>query len=366
MMEKDFLYLQIAEAIRKQIIEGTIHPGDRLPPVRELITEWHCTPGTVHRAYKQLANEGLIVGRSGQGTRVLSHVAHPHTTPAIRKASLVNKAEAFLLEAVASGYTENDIETALQAALDRWRSIKPATPQHAENIIRFAGSHDPVLMNLVRDFSRKHPQDGFEIHFHGSLGGLILLSQGQVDLAGCHLWDEPTNSYNLPFVQKVLPGKKVHLVNMAIRQIGIALPPGNPQQINALEQVTQPGVIWVDRQAGSGIRVWTDAHFKKYHIDPEHIHRYPHEAMTHTQVAKWIAEGSATMGCCLEYSAREFELDFIPLAKEEYDLVTTQDVHTGVMKRFMDYLGSNPARKLIARHAGYHATHTGELSLIGE
>ena len=45
--------------------------------------------------------------------------------------------------------------------------------------------------------------------FTGSLGGLMALADGRADLAGCHLWDKETDTYNAPFVRRLLPGQNL-------------------------------------------------------------------------------------------------------------------------------------------------------------
>ena len=69
-MDKTPLYVQIADAVRQELLEGELRPGDLLPPVREMAGRWACTPGTVQQAYKRLAQQGVVVSRSGQGTRI--------------------------------------------------------------------------------------------------------------------------------------------------------------------------------------------------------------------------------------------------------------------------------------------------------
>ena len=73
-MEKpdSFLYMQIAESIRRQIAAGELTPGQKLPPVRAMAQDWDCTPGTVNHAYQILTQEGLVVGQRGKGTIVSS------------------------------------------------------------------------------------------------------------------------------------------------------------------------------------------------------------------------------------------------------------------------------------------------------
>lgn len=49
-------------------------PGERLPAVRQLARDLTLAPGTIAKAYKQLEVEGLVISRSGAGTRVNSVV----------------------------------------------------------------------------------------------------------------------------------------------------------------------------------------------------------------------------------------------------------------------------------------------------
>ena len=115
-MTKSFLYRQIAEDIRRDILDETLHPGDRLPSVREMAERWQCTIGTVQRAYDVLAEQSLVVVRPGQG----SHVAESPPlvqTESLRRANLVHRAESFLLEVLTAGYTQAEVEQAVQVAL---------------------------------------------------------------------------------------------------------------------------------------------------------------------------------------------------------------------------------------------------------
>ena len=77
MAKKQHLYLEIAESIRRRIASGELGPGDRLPSVRRMAQRCNCTPGTVSRAYTTLAQDGLIEGFRGGGTRVTPNTLLP-------------------------------------------------------------------------------------------------------------------------------------------------------------------------------------------------------------------------------------------------------------------------------------------------
>jgi len=63
-------YLALHHALRSAIAEGELHPGDRLPPVREMAWSLQVTPGTVARAYRKATDDGLLEAAVGRGTFV--------------------------------------------------------------------------------------------------------------------------------------------------------------------------------------------------------------------------------------------------------------------------------------------------------
>ncbi len=73
------LYRQLAEAIARQIQAGEIHPGDRLPPTRELSSILSLNRTTISAAYALLEEQGLIRGHVGRG----SFVADWETPPPV-------------------------------------------------------------------------------------------------------------------------------------------------------------------------------------------------------------------------------------------------------------------------------------------
>ncbi len=130
----------------------------------------------------------------------------------------------------------------------------------------------------------------------GSLGGLIKLAQGEVDIAGCHLWDQESDTYNTPFVRRLLPGRRVALLTLAHRRLGLIVPPGNPAGLAEVKDLTRPGLRFVSRQRGAGTRIWLEAQLHRQGIHLKQITRYKEEALTHSDVARLIAAGEADVG----------------------------------------------------------------------
>jgi len=363
-MSGTHLYQQIAEAMRREILEGRLKPGDRLPSTRQLTTRWNCTPGTVQRAYQELGRQGLVTSRMGQGTRVAKELSVQDDTP-LRRAALVHRAETFLLEALTTGYTPHEVERAVLSALERWRAIIQTPQSSSEEVLRFVGSHDPVLDWLAAHFGEIVSGYTLELIYTGSLGGLIALAEGKADLAGGHLWDEESDTYNTPFVRRLLPGKRVALVTLAHRRIGLLLPADNPKRVKGLRDLARSGVRFVNRQTGSGTRVWLDAALRKLRIDPGRITGYDEEKLTHTQVARAVAEGQADVGVGLEAAALAYGLTFVFLTRERYDLVVPKpQMERRPVQALRKWLSSQKAKRVLSDLGGYDTAQTGKVEWI--
>jgi len=364
-MDESHLYHRISATIRQEILDGKLQPGDRLPPLREMTQRWNCTPGTVQRAYRDLAESGLVLSRPGKGTFVAGGTQLVQVTP-LRRAGLVHRAEAFLLEALTAGHSTDEVEQAVRIALDRWRVVQPNPVETApENTIRFSGSHDPAVVWLARHFSQVQPEGKLVPQFSGSLGGLIALSEGKMDIAGAHLWDESSDSYNAPFVRRILPGQRVALVHLAYRRLGLILPTGNPDGLQQLSDLTVPGLRFINRQPGSGTRVWLDAALRKAGVDSTGINGYAREVLSHSEAARAVAEGSADCSFGLETSAMAYKLDFVFVTREEYQLVIPfHQLGRPVVTALIECLTDPAVKAAIAALGGYDTARSGQLDMI--
>lgn len=95
------LHDQIAGQIRAAIANGSLGPGDRLPPARELAAGLEVNINTLLRALQTLRDEGLLDMRRGRGTLV--------TGKAPSKARFVELAEQLVQEARLSGLSRGQI-----------------------------------------------------------------------------------------------------------------------------------------------------------------------------------------------------------------------------------------------------------------
>jgi molybdate-binding protein/DNA-binding transcriptional regulator YhcF (GntR family) len=363
-MESPYLYQQIIQSIRNDIFSGVLKPGSHLPTVREMAKERQCTIGTIMRAYQELARQGLVISRVGKGTSVADNLTAQDQTP-LRRASLYNRVDAFLLEIMTAGYTTEEVEQSFRANLDRWRAVVSMPAETSPNILRFVGSHDPSLSLIADHFHEANPELVLHLSFTGSLGGLIALAEKSADLAGCHLWDELTDTYNEPFVRKLLPGQKVALLTLAHRRIGLIVAPGNPLGVNSINDIARPGIRFLNRQQGSGTRVWLDVQLHRAGLDSSDISGYQSEKMTHSEVARAISKGDADVGLGVETAALSFGLGFKFLTIERYDLVIPGDKwELGSIQALKRWLDTPQAKVIIAGLGGCDMRETGTVTWI--
>ena len=125
-------------------------------------------------------------------------------------------------------------------------------PEPAQHGTIFAlGSDDPALELLSRHLEGDKVPDLVALPV-GSLDGLIALKQGHCHMTGCHLFDPISGEYNTPYVRRIFPGQKMHLVTLAHREQGLLVAPGNPYQVKGLEDLGRMDITFVNRNQGSG------------------------------------------------------------------------------------------------------------------
>jgi molybdate-binding protein/DNA-binding transcriptional regulator YhcF (GntR family) len=366
-MQRKSMQQEIVDAVRRDMLRGVLRPGDSLPTVREMAERWSCSPGTAQQAYHELARQGLIICRVGRGTFVGPDISAAATgdNTLLRQAGLVHRTDAYLLDVFGSGYTPEEVEFAMHTALDRWRVTLGEPNVAPERILRFRGSHDPALSMIATRFGEIDVKAALLTQFVGSLGGLIALAEGQADIAGCHLWDPETQSYNVPYIERLLPGRKIALIRLADRQLGLVTAPGNPKRIRRLGDLAQPGVRYVNRRPGTGTRVWLDTQLAKLDIRAGEIPGYTTEVLTHGDVAQAVAEGEADVGLAIGAVASNYGLEFVPLQWEPYDLVVTSDVwDEPAVQGLVRWLKLPSSRAMFAVMGGYSTTNSGHVNKI--
>ena len=231
-----------------------------------------------------------------------------------------------------------------------------------EQTIVCIGSHDLAIDVLANYIARAWPGRRLTAANVGSFGALLARKRGECHLGGCHLLDEDTGVYNVPYLARVLEGRPAVLVHMAMRDQGLIVPPGNPKHVTALADLVRPDVRFVNRQKGSGTRVLLDYELKRQGLDPASIQGYEREEFTHLAVAAAVQGGSADAGLGVLSAARALNLDFVPLLQEQYDLLVGAEFWDGeFLAPLRTALESPDLRREIEALGGYDVTRMGDI-----
>jgi putative molybdopterin biosynthesis protein len=190
-----------------------------------------------------------------------------------------------------------------------------------ERTIVVVGSHDLVLDLAASALRAADPGVTLASSNVGSLGGLVAVRDGLCHLAGSHLLDPDSGEYTLPWVRRVVGDADIAIVRLVQREQGLIVGPGNPHDLGGIEDLVRPGLRYVNRQRGAGTRVLLDHELGRRGIAPDAVGGYEREEHTHLAVAAAVAAGRADCGLGILAAARAFGLDFVPVAREPYDLV---------------------------------------------
>lgn len=231
-----------------------------------------------------------------------------------------------------------------------------------ENSIVITGSHDITIDLLANRIKQINPVISIASTNVGSIGGLMALKQQEAHIAGCHLLDEATGEYNISYIRKMLPDRKIVLLNLVHRQQGLIVAKGNPKEIKGLGDLLRKDISFVNRQQEAGTRVLLDFKLRELGLSPEAISGYERVEFTHLAVASAVAGGSADVGLGILAAAKALDLDFIPVAEERYDMAIPEEVfNSPLLQPLIVTIKSAGFKQDVEASGGYSIRDTGKV-----
>ncbi len=252
-----------------------------------------------------------------------------------------------------SGYSEGD-----PAAVEVLTSGKALY-----NRLLAIGSHD-LTIDLLASCIKERSEGRITISSSnvGSMGGLLAIDRGIAHFAGSHLLDTQTGDYNRSYIPRFIRNTPVALVTLVHRWQGFMIAKGNPKGIRGIADLARPGVALINRQAGSGTRILLDYELQRAGIDPSGIAGYRGEEYTHMSVAMAVSSGRADVGMGILAAAQALDLDFIPVARERYDLVFPENLlRDERILLLLDIIRSPSFIDQVLALGGYEVEETGRL-----
>lgn len=231
-----------------------------------------------------------------------------------------------------------------------------ATPARA--VPRIHASHDLALALLPARMAKQgQPVD---LQFHGSLESLASFAEGRCEIAGFHCPEGAVGATLWQQYKPYLRPRQQVLIRLAKRTQGIMVAPGNPKKLRGIRDLTKPNVRFLNRQSGAGTRLLLDWLLRENGIAARTIAGYGDVELTHSAVAAMIASGHADAGLGVEAAARQFDLGFVPLLKEDYFLVTRRELlRQPALESLLALLKGSAFRRAVRALPGYDAAGCG-------
>lgn len=242
--------------------------------------------------------------------------------------------------------------------------IQPNAAGDAQRGFIIAGRD--TLLDVLAAYSQKRSAN-IMLTSMNSYDALHALYKDRISAACCHMYDYEEDEFNVPFVKRMLPGEEVVLILLAVRTQGFLVAKGNPLGIQSLQDLTRDDVRFINREKGSGIRIYLDGCLRQEGIDSKLINGYGTETTSEIYLAARISQGLADVGIGRQQTAEQVNgIDFVPLYQEEYTLVMKKaTLETPEAKTILGIMASGELQEALSHTNGYDMSHTGRYTFVG-
>jgi putative molybdopterin biosynthesis protein len=286
--------------------------------------------------------------------------------PAWVRHHILSLEQAGLVELVETRPTKGYIEKFYCATARAYAVDFMVLPDEGERgLLVILGSDDLALDLLARRLREDAAGPDVITMAMGSLEGLIALRHGLGHVAGCHLFDAESGDFNRSYARALFPGRALMLITLAHRQQGLIVPVGNPRGLQDLAGAVSAGARLVNRNRGSGTRVWLDRLLAVGAVDPVRVAGYEDEVMTHDAAARAVAEGAADVALGILPAANAYGLDFVPLVEERYDLaIPREHYESDLLAPLLGLLHDDGFKRAVTELGGYVTRETGATTAV--
>ncbi len=174
-----------------------------------------------------------------------------------------------------------------------------------------------------------------------------------------HLLDRAGSYDSGPAAQMLAAGGEV--IGFSAWREGLVLRPRVADQVAGLADLIGAGLRLVNREPGAEARSVLDRELASIGVDGAQVPGYQTTATGHLQVADAVAAGLADVGVASEPAALAYQLAFIPLTAERFDLVIPAErVASREVQALIKVLSSRWLLDQLASLPGYDATPCGQ------
>lgn len=261
-------------------------------------------------------------------------------------------------------WANNRMTARLSPVLESFASELEAILASEISALRITASHGFAVETLIKQLNADNV--AVELNYRSSLEAVTALARNECDLAGFHV---PIGKFkNAPQTYlKWLDPKQHSLIHLACRTQGLFIAKGNPKNINGLIDLQRKDLRFVNRQTGSGTKILLELLLNKENINTKNIADYDSAEYTHSAVAAYVASNMADVGFGVQTAASRFNLDFIPVARENYFFACkTSALDQPILKATRTILQDTSFRDKVSALPGYDGSIAGAIVNFNE
>ena len=258
-------------------------------------------------------------------------------------------------------FSEGDVRSYIQKSKKSCPLQNREMPVPNRNV-GFVLCGQDIILDILSNYMRQHGVPALRSYI-GSYDSLIALYRKQIDVASTHLWDSDTDTYNVSYVRRLLPGIPAVIVHLTCRMQGFYVAKGNPKKIMDWKDFGRDDITMVNREQGAGSRVLLDENLRLLGLFGKDITGYDSEAQSHLKVASVVAAGKADVAIGTEKTARQVEgIDFVPIKKECYDIVfRREDADRYEIQTLLNIIRSQAFQEEFFQIGGYDTKDMGKV-----
>ena len=252
-----------------------------------------------------------------------------------------------------------------KAELDRWLAASVSRPggmTRAEPAPIVAGSHDPLLDWVLRESG-----SGLATLAIGSEAGFARFLAGDSIAAAIHLHalEDPEADANVETMASRSDVQDAVLIGCCRREQGFLLAPGNPLNIQSIEDVIEKRARITMRPKGAGAQLLLLALLNKAKATLEQLHAVSPVSPTGPDIAQAVRAGRADTGIATRGVANAAGLDFVPIVWERFDLVMRQrDYFHAPLQAVIRFLHSGELAARAQELGGYDMSEAGKVRFV--
>ncbi len=241
--------------------------------------------------------------------------------------------------------------------INQWIQHKGASlaaPSPRPSVI--LGSHDPLF-----EWTVTASGCGLPTFLNGSLDGFMRFKNHEGIACGIHTQNPDLRDWNTALVESYLTQSPSILIHWAKRDRGLVT--RERSDISHMEDVI--GKRLVARQSGSGAQELLEKQLDVAGIAIDSVN-YVRTVQTETEAVLSVLEGEAESCFGLRCFADRYNLKFIPVCEEYFDLVIDRHAYfeEGLQKLF-EFTKSDRFVAEVGRYGGYDISGLGELRMNG-